>query len=78
MLATLPRIAQERKETEGHVADLADESAIKLLLDRLGPIDHLVFTAADPLQLGPLTATDIAAARTFSASCRRHLATTAM
>ena len=58
-LSTLP------KGTEGHVADLADESAIKLLLERVGPIDHLVFTAADPLKLGPLTATDIAAARTF-------------
>lgn len=58
-LATLPSAA------EGHVADLADEGAVKALFGRLGPIDHLVFTAADPLQLAPLAQTDLAAAHTF-------------
>jgi NAD(P)-dependent dehydrogenase (short-subunit alcohol dehydrogenase family) len=61
-LATLPPGA------EGHVADLADENAIRALFDRLGQFDHLVFTAGENLQIGSLAATDLDAARRFFAT----------
>jgi NAD(P)-dependent dehydrogenase (short-subunit alcohol dehydrogenase family) len=60
-LATLPT------GSEGHVADLADENAIRTLFARLGAFDHLVFTAGETLQLGPLATTDLDTARRFFA-----------
>ena len=58
-LATLPA------GTEGHVLDLADSEATQALFARLGRFDHLVFTAGETLQLGPLATTDLDAARRF-------------
>jgi NAD(P)-dependent dehydrogenase (short-subunit alcohol dehydrogenase family) len=58
-LAALP------KNAEGHAVDLTDEAAIKALFASLGTFDHLVFTAGETLQLGPLAETDIATAREF-------------
>ena len=58
-LATLPA------GTEGHVLDLADSEATQALFARLGSFDHLVFTAGETLQLGPLATTDLDAARRF-------------
>ncbi|HSZ67006.1 MAG TPA: SDR family oxidoreductase [Xanthobacteraceae bacterium] len=58
-LATLPA------GSEGHVADLADETAIRTLFARLGAFDHLVFTAGETLQLGPIATTDLDTARRF-------------
>lgn len=58
-LATLPT------GTAGHALDLTDEQAVKAFFAGLGPFDHLVFTAGETLQLGPLADTDIAAARGF-------------
>src|ERR1700735_2939499 len=58
-LATLP------KNAEGRACDLTDEAAIKALFTDLGAFDHLVFTAGETLQLGPLAETDIATAREF-------------
>lgn len=60
-LATLP------PGTEGHVLDLADGEATQALFARLGSFDHLVFTAGETLQLGPLATTDLDAARRFFA-----------
>ncbi|SDY57295.1 NAD(P)-dependent dehydrogenase, short-chain alcohol dehydrogenase family [Asanoa ishikariensis] len=37
--------------TEGSVADLRDEAAIEAVFDRIGPFDHLVYTAGEPLRL---------------------------
>jgi NAD(P)-dependent dehydrogenase (short-subunit alcohol dehydrogenase family) len=51
--------------TQGQAVDLGDEAAIKALFARLGQFDHLVFTAGENLNLGPLADTDIAAARGF-------------
>ena len=48
---------------EGHAADLSDERAIAALFTKLGPIDHLVFTAGDSLQLNELAGTDLTQAR---------------
>jgi NAD(P)-dependent dehydrogenase (short-subunit alcohol dehydrogenase family) len=45
--------------------DLTDEAAVRTLFQDLGGYDHLVFTAGEALQLGPLAAADLAAARKF-------------
>jgi NAD(P)-dependent dehydrogenase (short-subunit alcohol dehydrogenase family) len=50
-LATLPA------DAEGHVLDLADETAVQALFATLGDFDHLVFTAGETLQLGSLANT---------------------
>jgi NAD(P)-dependent dehydrogenase (short-subunit alcohol dehydrogenase family) len=60
-LATLPA------GSEGHAADLTDETAVRILFERVGAFDHLVYTAGETLQLGPLAATDIGAAKQFFA-----------
>nr|WKF60349.1 3-alpha-hydroxycholanate dehydrogenase (NADP(+)) [Paraburkholderia busanensis] len=39
---------------EGHAADLTDEAALPALFERIGPFDHLVYSAGDALQIGPL------------------------
>ena len=48
---------------EGETTDLSDERAVAELFTRLGPIDHLVFTAGDNLQLHELAGTDLTQAR---------------
>ncbi len=58
-LTTLPTGA------EGHVLDLADDSAVQALFKGLGGFDHLVFTAGETLQLGSLAMADVEAARRF-------------
>ncbi|MFE6054326.1 SDR family oxidoreductase [Kitasatospora sp. NPDC056446] len=56
-LATLPA------GTTAEVADLTDSAQVAALFDRLGPIDHLVFTAGEPLALTPLDELDLDTAR---------------
>jgi NAD(P)-dependent dehydrogenase (short-subunit alcohol dehydrogenase family) len=58
-LATLPT------GTQGRVLDLADGDATQALFAKLGDFDHLVYTAGETLQLGPLATTDIEPARRF-------------
>lgn len=48
---------------EGQAADLSDERAIAALFAKLGPMDHLVFTAGDTLHLHALADTDLTQAR---------------
>src|SRR6201986_2584666 len=48
---------------EGETADLSDERAVAALFKKLGPLDHLVYTAADSLQLRGLADTDLTLAR---------------
>ena len=48
---------------EGQTADLSDERAVAELFKKLGPLDHLVYTAADSLQLRGLADTDLTLAR---------------
>lgn len=49
----------------GRVADLTDTGQVRDLFDTLGPLDHLVYTAGDPLLLTPLADLDIDTARKF-------------
>jgi NAD(P)-dependent dehydrogenase (short-subunit alcohol dehydrogenase family) len=58
-LAVLPGSSQ------GHVADLVDPAAARALFTGLGAFDHLVFTAGENLQLGPLATTEIEQAQQF-------------
>ena len=48
---------------QGQTADLSDERAVAELFKKLGPLDHLVYTAADSLQLRGLADTDLTLAR---------------
>lgn len=47
----------------GQVANLLEESQIQALFERIGELDHLVFTAGESLTLGRLQATDLTLAR---------------
>ncbi|WP_394827853.1 SDR family oxidoreductase [Pendulispora albinea] len=50
---------------EGHAADLAVEDDVRDTFERIGAFDHLVYTAGEPLQIGPLEALRLADARRF-------------
>lgn len=56
-------LAEMPAGTEGHAVDLTDETAVASLFTQIGPFDHLVFTAGDPLTLGELSTLDIGAVR---------------
>ena len=51
--------------TEGHAINLSDEQKVKAFFAQVDRFDHLLFTAGEALQLGPLSESDIAAARQF-------------
>lgn len=50
-------------QAEGHAVDLGDEGAVRGLFERLGRFDHLVYSAGEPLQIGPLAGTGLDAMR---------------
>ncbi|WP_131737827.1 SDR family oxidoreductase [Actinomadura roseirufa] len=50
---------------DGRIADLTDAAQVRDLFDVLGDIDHLVYTAGDPLLLAPVADLDLDAARDF-------------
>jgi NAD(P)-dependent dehydrogenase (short-subunit alcohol dehydrogenase family) len=50
-------------KTTGQALDLFDEVAIEEFFDKLGPLDQLVYTAADSLHVSDLATTDLKAAR---------------
>jgi NAD(P)-dependent dehydrogenase (short-subunit alcohol dehydrogenase family) len=52
-------------KVEGRVADLSDERAVELLFRKLGPFDHLVFTAGDSIVQGPINETSLTDAKKF-------------
>jgi NAD(P)-dependent dehydrogenase (short-subunit alcohol dehydrogenase family) len=58
-LKTLP------EGSEGHTADLSQETSIRDLFGRLGSFDHLVYTAAENPNLSNVIDTDIDQARNF-------------
>jgi NAD(P)-dependent dehydrogenase (short-subunit alcohol dehydrogenase family) len=57
--------AVARLGAEGFAADLTDEAAVKDLFERIGPFDHLAFTAGETLQLATLAEMSTVAARRF-------------
>jgi NAD(P)-dependent dehydrogenase (short-subunit alcohol dehydrogenase family) len=56
-------LAQLPVTAEGYVVDLRSDDATRDLFDRLGPIDHLAYTAGESLQLAAIAGTDLADAR---------------
>jgi NAD(P)-dependent dehydrogenase (short-subunit alcohol dehydrogenase family) len=50
-------------KVQGFALDLMDEQAIQTFFEKLGSLDHLVFTAGDQLHLNELAATDLQSAR---------------
>lgn len=50
---------------EGHTVNLTDEIAVRDLFAQVGAFDHLVYTAGETLQLGPLADIQLAQARQF-------------
>lgn len=50
---------------QAHTVDLGNEAAVAALFAKIGPIDHLAYTAADKLQLNRLADANLAAARKF-------------
>ena len=53
------------REAQGEALDVSDESAVEAFFANLGPFDHLVYTAADNLQLQNLANTNLKQARSF-------------
>jgi NAD(P)-dependent dehydrogenase (short-subunit alcohol dehydrogenase family) len=51
------------REVQGHAVNVADERAVATFFSKLGPFDHLVFTAGDSLLLHDLATTDLQQAR---------------
>jgi NAD(P)-dependent dehydrogenase (short-subunit alcohol dehydrogenase family) len=50
-------------QAQGQAVDVSDERAVEAMFAKLGPFDHLVFTAGDSLHLHELAATDLKQAR---------------
>lgn len=57
--------AQLPENTEGIVVDASSEASIKALFERVGEFDHLVYTAGEPLVVGPLADTPVADGQKF-------------
>ena len=52
-------------EAQGHAVDVSDERAVENFFRKTGVFDHLVYTAADSLQVQDLASTDLQKARRF-------------
>lgn len=57
--------AVQRTGGRGHVVDLRQAAAVRALFAELGPFDHLVYTAGEPLALGTVETLDLDRARTL-------------
>jgi hypothetical protein len=47
------------ENAQGHIVDLSEEQALETLFGKIGPFDHLVFTARDSLHFHDLATTDL-------------------
>jgi NAD(P)-dependent dehydrogenase (short-subunit alcohol dehydrogenase family) len=56
-------LAQLPSSAQGQSVDFTDEAQIKSWFEKIGPFDHLVYTAGEALQLGALAETDVETAR---------------
>lgn len=61
-------LAQLPEGARGVVIDVADAEALDRLADAVGPIEHLAYTAGEPLVLGKLADLDAAAITDFFAT----------
>ncbi|MFI1912634.1 SDR family oxidoreductase [Nocardia sp. NPDC020380] len=58
-------LAQLPEGVTGRAVDLTDGDRVRALFGEFGALDHLVYTAGEPLLLAPLADLDVAAARKF-------------
>jgi NAD(P)-dependent dehydrogenase (short-subunit alcohol dehydrogenase family) len=63
--ARIDRALASLPGAEGHAVDLRDEGAVRVFFERLGKLDHLVYTAGEQLLLSPLAELDLTKARQF-------------
>lgn len=49
----------------GEVADFSDPAAIEAVIGRIGRLDHLIYTAGEPLYISPVEYLDVATAREY-------------
>lgn len=61
--STRVEAAVERLTCDGHTLDLTDEAAVKSFFDRIGPFDHLAFTAGETVWQRPIAQIDLADAK---------------
>jgi NAD(P)-dependent dehydrogenase (short-subunit alcohol dehydrogenase family) len=52
-------------DATGHAVDVRDTTALEAVFDRIGQLDHLVYTSGEALTFSPIADLDVAAARTF-------------
>lgn len=52
-------------DAQGHRLDVTDEEQVRAFFELVGPFDHLVYTAGDPLQIRTFEETDVAQAQEF-------------
>jgi NAD(P)-dependent dehydrogenase (short-subunit alcohol dehydrogenase family) len=58
-------LAELNGPVTGHTIDVLDKKTVTAFFDDLGEIDHLVYTAGEPLTLNPIIGMDISAAQDF-------------
>jgi len=63
--ARVQRALADLPGAEGHTLNLRAAAEVRALFERLGPLDHLVFTAGEELLLSPLMSVDLKQARAF-------------
>jgi NAD(P)-dependent dehydrogenase (short-subunit alcohol dehydrogenase family) len=56
-------LGQLPSTAEGRLTNLLDEAAVRMLFGEIGGLDHLVYTAGEALQLGPIADTSVDVAR---------------
>lgn len=56
-------LAQLRGNASGEVADMTDSAQVEAVFERMGELDHLVFTAGEALQLMELKSMDVGMAQ---------------
>ena len=53
------------EDATGHVVDVLDPGSVKAVFDQIGPFDHLVYTAGEPLSMMRIADLDLDRARSF-------------
>jgi NAD(P)-dependent dehydrogenase (short-subunit alcohol dehydrogenase family) len=58
-------VAELPSGSRGETVDVREEKEVEALFDRIGPFDHLVYTAGEPMTPAPVLETDMSAVRQF-------------
>jgi NAD(P)-dependent dehydrogenase (short-subunit alcohol dehydrogenase family) len=63
--ASIDAALDRMKDATGHVVDVLDPGSVTALFDQVGPVDHLVYTAGEPLSMMTIADLDLGRARSF-------------